>query len=176
MNRFFPAFRGSLAISFLVLVLGASLTVPLARAAEVTANISGTVTDATSAVVPASKVTLTNTSTNESRSVITGNDGSYQFTRLPIGTYRLTVEQTGFNKYIREGIVLNVNQNAKLDVALQIGSTSQIVEVNRRRHPGRHGQRHPRKRRDPTPHCGPAAGRARCLPAGAFAGGRVSSR
>src|SRR5205823_2839654 len=115
MNRFFTAFLRTLAITGLILVLSVSVTAPLAHAAEVTANISGTVSDATGAVVPASKVTLTNTSTNESRGVTTDSDGSYQFTRLPIGTYRLVVEQTGFNKYVREGIVLNVNQNAKLD-------------------------------------------------------------
>jgi len=100
-----------------------------AHAAEVTANLSGTVTDLTGAVVAKANVTLTNAATNESRGVVTENDGSYQFRKLPIGTYRLTVEQTGFKKYVRDGIVLNVNQNAKLDVALQIGTTSQTIEV-----------------------------------------------
>ncbi len=100
-----------------------------ARAAEVTANMSGTVTDSTGAVVPKANVTLTNISTNESHTALSENDGSYQFRKLPIGTYRLTVEQTGFKKYVREGIVLNVNQNARLDVALQVGTTSQTIEV-----------------------------------------------
>ncbi len=118
-----------LVISALALSLALLLFASSARAAEVTANIAGTVTDSTGAVVPKAKVTLTNTSTNESRGIATESDGSYQFTRLPIGTYRLEVQQTGFNKYVRDGIVLNVNQNAKLDVLLQIGSTSQVVEV-----------------------------------------------
>jgi carboxypeptidase family protein len=118
-----------LTVSTITFALAASLLVSRVDAAEVTANISGTVADSTGAVVPKAKVTLTNTSTSEARSLATENDGSYQFTKLPIGTYRLAVEQSGFNKYVHEGIVLNVNQNAKLDVTLQIGATSQVVEV-----------------------------------------------
>src|SRR3984957_18114920 len=99
------------------------------HAAEVTATLSGTVKDSTGAVVSRASVIVTNTDTNAARSSMTLNDGSYQFTLLPIGTYRVTVEQTGFRKYVREGIVLNVNQNARLDVALQVGAASQVVEV-----------------------------------------------
>ena len=100
-----------------------------ARGAEVTATISGTVKDATGALIAKANVTLTNTGTNISHQALTGNDGSYQFTLVPIGTYRLTVEQTGFRKYLRDGIVLNVNQNAKLNVTLQVGASEQVVEV-----------------------------------------------
>lgn len=98
-------------------------------AAEVTATLSGTVKDSTGAVVSKANVTVTNTGTNASRSGMTLGDGSYQFTLLPIGTYRVTVEQAGFRKYVRDGIVLNVNQNARLDVALQVGAASQVVEI-----------------------------------------------
>src|SRR5438105_4689842 len=111
-----------------IALLALSFTIS-SRAADVTATISGTVSDSSGAVVPKASLTVTNTATNESRTATTENDGSYQFTKLPIGTYRLTVEQTGFNKYVREGIVLNVNQNAKLDVSLKIGATNQTVEV-----------------------------------------------
>lgn len=120
---------GSLQAFCVTFALVTFLLSPLVRAAEVTANISGTVTDSTGALVPKANVTLTNTATNESHSAVSESDGSYQFRKLPIGTYRLTVEQTGFKKYVREGIVLNVNQNARLDVALQVGATSQLVEV-----------------------------------------------
>jgi len=99
------------------------------RAAEVTATLSGTVKDGTGAVLSRANVTVTNTGTNASRSSMTLGDGYYQFTLLPIGTYRVTVEQTGFRKYVRDGIVLNVNQNARLDVVLQVGAASQVVEV-----------------------------------------------
>lgn len=114
---------------FAVSAIAFSLIAFSARAAEVTATISGTVKDPTGALVAKANVMLTNTGTNVSHSVLTGNDGSYLFTLVPIGTYRLTVEQTGFRKYVREGIVLNVNQNAKLDVTLQVGTSEQVVEV-----------------------------------------------
>ena len=114
---------------FAVFAVALSLIAFPARAAEVTATISGTVKDPTGALVAKANVTLTNTGTNVSHSVLTGNDGSYLFTLVPIGTYRLTVEQSGFRKYVREGIVLNVNQNAKLDVTLQVGASEQVVEV-----------------------------------------------
>jgi type 1 fimbria pilin len=121
MKRNVVASRIRLVAAGLSFALTALLLASSSRAAEVTANISGTVSDSSGAVVPNANVPLTNTATNESRSVATESAGSYQFTKLPIGTYRLTIEQTGFNKYVREGIVLNVNQNAKLDVALKIG-------------------------------------------------------
>jgi hypothetical protein len=123
------ASRGRLAAFYLaVLVLPLVLSF-LVHAAEVTATISGTVNDSTGAMVPKATVTLTNTGTNVSRTALTDSSGSYLFTLVPIGTYRLTVEQTGFRKYVRDGIVLNVNQNAKLDVALQVGASDQVVEV-----------------------------------------------
>src|SRR5690348_5542101 len=102
--------------TFYVLVAAVLLLASLAQAAEVTANLSGNVTDASGAVIPQAKVTLTNTATNEVRNVETDSGGAYQFSKLAIGTYRLAVEHADFSKYVHEGIVLNVNQNAKLDV------------------------------------------------------------
>jgi carboxypeptidase family protein len=117
-------------VGFLALLAAALLlSVLSAVAADVTATISGTVTDSTGAVLSKATVNLTNTGTNVSRAVMTGNDGSYLFNLVPIGTYRVSVEQAGFRKYIRDGIVLNVNQNAKLDIVLHVGSTSQVIEV-----------------------------------------------
>ncbi|MGB9119049.1 MAG: carboxypeptidase-like regulatory domain-containing protein, partial [Candidatus Angelobacter sp.] len=114
---------------FTSLILVLLMSTFSSRAAEVTATLSGTVKDSTGAVVSRANVTVTNTGTNASRSSATLGDGSYQFTLLPIGTYRVTVERAGFRNYIRDGIVLNVNQNARLDVALQVGAASQVVEV-----------------------------------------------
>jgi hypothetical protein len=109
--------------------LALTLLFPLSAAADVTATVYGTVEDSTGAVIAKAPTTLTNTATNVARTILTENDGSYAFTLVPIGTYRLTVEQPGFRKYVRDGIVLNVNQNAKLDITLQVGATSQVVEV-----------------------------------------------
>ncbi len=100
-----------------------------AAAQQATALITGSVKDPTGAVVPGAKVTVTNSGTNVSRSTTTNKDGDYLVTLLPIGTYQLTVEQHGFEKYAQTGITLEINQNAHLDVVLKVGSTSQVVEV-----------------------------------------------
>src|SRR5271168_4103242 len=101
-----------------------------AQAQQATAQITGTVKDATGAVVPAAKVTLKNAGTNITRTVNSGKDGAYLFTLVPIGTYEITVEATGFAKAVQTGIGLQINQNAKLDVTLQVGTSNQVVEVS----------------------------------------------
>jgi hypothetical protein len=100
-----------------------------AVAQQATALLTGSVKDASGAVVVGAKVTLKNANTNSARTQTTGKDGDFLFNLVPIGTYELTVEQTGFDKYVRKGITLEINQNARLDVALQVGTTSQVVEV-----------------------------------------------
>jgi hypothetical protein len=115
------------AVAAVVLVL--ALLAPSAFATEVTASISGTVKDSSGAVVPAVDVKLTNVETNVTKTIQTGNDGSYQFTLVPVGKYRVTAERAGFRQYVHDGIVLNVNQNAKLDISLQPGEVKEIVEV-----------------------------------------------
>ncbi len=115
-------------LPLVVFVLAITLT--SIHAAETTATVSGTVQDSSGAVVANAPVTLTNVGTNISKSIHTGSDGSYLFTLVPIGTYQLTVQQSGFRKYVRDGIILNVNQNAKVNITLVIGATDQVVEVN----------------------------------------------
>lgn len=98
-------------------------------AQQATAFINGTVKDPSGAVVVGAKVTLRNSATNIARTTTTNKDGNYLFTLVLIGTYELTVEQTGFDKYVQSGITLEINQNARQDVTLKVGTTSQVVEV-----------------------------------------------
>ncbi|MGB6385801.1 MAG: carboxypeptidase regulatory-like domain-containing protein [Terriglobales bacterium] len=100
-----------------------------AKAQQATALIAGTVKDASGALVTGAKVTLKNSDTNIARSATTNKDGDYLFTLVPIGAYELTVEHQGFDKYVHKGITLEINQNARLDVSLQVGTQSQVVEV-----------------------------------------------
>ena len=99
------------------------------QAQQATALIAGTVKDASGAVVAGAKVTLRNSGTDIARNATTNKDGDYLFTQVPIGAYELTVEQSGFDKYLHKGIKLEINQNARLDVALRVGASSQTVEV-----------------------------------------------
>jgi Carboxypeptidase regulatory-like domain len=121
-------------VTCLSVVLSVALSLTIlgsepAAAQQASALITGTVRDTTGAVVAGAKVTVTNTSTNASHSTTSSKDGDYLFTLLPIGNYQLVVEAAGFEKYAQTGITLDINQKARLDVELKVGSTSQVVEV-----------------------------------------------
>ena len=94
-----------------------------------TASMFGTITDAQSAIVPGASVIITNTATGQTRTALSGDSGGYVFALLPVGTYNLTVEQPGFRKYERKNILLQANENIRVDVALDIGNVSETVTV-----------------------------------------------
>ncbi len=116
-------------VTIYIVISLASLGANQAVAQQATAQLMGAVKDPSGAVVAAAKVSLRNTGTNIVHRATTNKDGDYVFTLLPIGAYELTVEQQGFEKYVRKGITLDINQNARLDVSLQIGATSQVMVV-----------------------------------------------
>jgi len=60
------------------------------------------------AVVTGANISLTNTQNQRHQKDRSGTDGEYSFTLIPVGQYRLTVERTGFRKYVQEGIILQV--------------------------------------------------------------------
>ncbi|MGC1478492.1 MAG: carboxypeptidase-like regulatory domain-containing protein, partial [Terriglobales bacterium] len=119
------ALSAAICIVLSVVFLGANQ----AAGQQAAAQLQGTVKDSSGAVVMGAKVTLKNSATNIVRSTTTDKDGGYLFTLVPIGAYELAVEKQNFEKYLRKGITLEINQNARLDVALQIGAMSQVVEV-----------------------------------------------
>ena len=98
--------------------------------AGVTASISGTVTDPTGAVVAGAAVTATNVDTGVALSQTTNTQGFYSFPELPVGKYTIDVQKAGFKAYRQTGLVLDVNQALVVDVPLQIGETSEKVEVS----------------------------------------------
>jgi hypothetical protein len=108
----------------------AALSAVQARAQEATAVLTGTVKDPSAAVVPDAVVILRNESTNVSRRTKSNADGTYLFTLVPIGTYQLSAEHEGFRKYVQKGIVLDINQNARQDITLEVGATTQVVEIS----------------------------------------------
>jgi hypothetical protein len=94
-----------------------------------TGEITGTVTDATGAVIAEASVTVTNTATGAVRSAKTNTSGIYDFSALPPGNYNLQIEQQGFSTEIRDNIVLQVAQVARFDSILKLGNVSEKVEV-----------------------------------------------
>jgi hypothetical protein len=94
-----------------------------------TANIQGTVTDSSGAVISSANVTLTDESTQVKRSTKSDDSGVYLFPAIPIGTYDVSVTATGFKTYLQKGIVLEVGSSIAINPSLSVGSTSQSVEV-----------------------------------------------
>src|SRR5262249_21566068 len=93
-----------------------------------TSTVRGTVRDQGQAVVPAAKVTLTNTATNVERTTNTNEAGIYVFPGVFPGPHRLVAEAPGMQKY-EANLVVQAQQDAAIDVVLQIGQTTTQVEV-----------------------------------------------
>src|ERR1035438_8197582 len=108
----------------------ATAVVACLTAQDISATIGGTVLDATGAAVPNAKVTITNTDRSQVvREVSTEAAGYSSHALLPIGNYSIRVEAGGFKAETRTGIVLNVNDNLKINIALQVGAMKETVEV-----------------------------------------------
>jgi hypothetical protein len=97
--------------------------------AQGTAQIQGTVTDASGAAVPEAEVKVTQTDTSAVRTASTGADGTYTLPSLPVGPYKLEVSKTGFAAYSQTNIVLQVNTSSTIDVALKVGTASESIQV-----------------------------------------------
>src|ERR1700731_3167114 len=98
-------------------------------AQQITAVMQGTVTDATGAAVTNAEVTAVQRETGFTRTVTSDQQGAYLLVELPVGHYRLFAEAKGFQKFIQEGISLDVNENATVAIRLAVGIPSQEVWV-----------------------------------------------
>jgi hypothetical protein len=112
------------------LVSGVSLLLPvLGWSQEVTATITGLVTDPSGAAVVNSKVTVKDLDRGAIWPATTNGDGLYILPRLPIGRYEVRVENPGFQTSVVSPVELQLNQSAKVDFQLKVGNINQTVEV-----------------------------------------------
>src|SRR6266542_1405569 len=116
--------RCSVAFAFALILIAT-----LAWGQAPTGAITGTVVDPTGAVVAGAAVTVTNPSTNTQRVVRTNSSGIYDVPALMPGIYSLKAEMKGFTTQVRNDIELQVAQVARIDVTLQLGNVSEVVEV-----------------------------------------------
>jgi Carboxypeptidase regulatory-like domain/TonB dependent receptor/TonB-dependent Receptor Plug Domain len=93
-------------------------------------TILGTVTDPTGAVVAGAQVAVKNTGTGQIRTTTTSADGSYSVPELPIGTYSVTVTQSGFQTFIATGVAVDVASQRRVDASLKTGEVTTKVEVS----------------------------------------------
>jgi hypothetical protein len=111
-----------------VLLLAASSTVAL-RAQEVSAGITGRVTDASGGSVVNARVAAKDLDRGTDWPTTTNEDGIYAFPRIPPGRYELRIEATGFKSYVNPEVALEVNQRARVDVRMEVGAVTESVEV-----------------------------------------------
>ena len=114
-------------LAFLAVAAGVSAGPGLAQ--TIRGTITGTVTDSTGAVVPGVTVTVTHLATGIGSSGVTDHRGGYTIPLLAPGTYQASVEQSGFKKYVRGGVVVQIAQTTRVDIGLQVGEMSEEVQV-----------------------------------------------
>ena len=117
--------RSVAAFSFCVFLL----TSLIAAYGQSTTSLRGVVTDPTDAVIPGAVVSLVNEATGFKRQAVTGEDGVYQFLQTQPGTYQVTLEKAGFATVIRAAVQLQVNTPATLDLRMDVGTTTDVVNV-----------------------------------------------
>ncbi len=121
------SFHNILCIALVMLAM--LLATPFAGAQSTGGRIRGTVIDSSGAAIAAAKVSIINEATHATRDAEAGANGEYIFLEVPVGTYEVDAQSTGFKKYVRKGIVLNLNEVVNLDITLQVGSAVDTIEV-----------------------------------------------
>src|SRR5580698_552579 len=119
--------RGFLGVCFAIFAL--LLVIAPGAWGQDNATINGTVLDPSGAAVPNSTITLTNPATGQIRQTVSNSAGAYRFANVGVGTYTLITSVSGFQKYTKTDIVVNVAQTLEEDIALTVGSQQQTVTV-----------------------------------------------
>src|SRR5215472_7774208 len=114
-------------VSFFAFI--ALLFCPSLYAQSTGGRIRGTVTDQSGATVATATVVITNQANGSQRDTQTGTNGEYIFLEVPVGIYQIEVNQTGFKKYLRRGISVDLNQIVSADLVLQVGTATETIEV-----------------------------------------------
>ncbi len=109
----------------LILLSGGSL-----RAQGIFATLTGVVLDPSRSVVTGAKVVLKDAVSGSARDTVTNGEGYFTFASVPVGTYSLTVEATGFQAYKADSISLGGGEKRNVNVSLAIGAANQTIEVN----------------------------------------------
>jgi outer membrane receptor protein involved in Fe transport len=117
-NKYLRILSSTLAITLIATVVCAQTT---------TGTFLGFVTDANSAVIAGAKVTATNEATGLTRTVVTNSSGEYVISLLPVGKYTLKFEADSFKQRAIKGVILELDQKAKIDASLEVGQITEIV-------------------------------------------------
>ena len=119
-----PSLHLLFSIVFLILIL--PLTIP---AQTDRGSISGTVTDASGAIIQGARVELVSRATSLQRETVTNSAGIYDFPALPLGVYNIAITREGFKTFQLVDVELSVGQPRTMDVRLEVGAVSGSVQV-----------------------------------------------
>ena len=120
-----------LAQAFAIAVMATlALLAPTVSAQEARGTITGRVVDSGKAVIQGATVKVTNVAMGTTITLRTNEEGFYQAPYLIPGTYQITAEASGFKRYVRESVLVQVNDNIQIDIELQVGTVDQTVTVN----------------------------------------------
>src|SRR5260370_6242324 len=118
-----------LGLAFLAAIVLLALTSPASWGQNVYGTIAGNVTDSSGAAVANATVILTNMDTAQKRDIETDASGNYTFVNILPGRYKLEGEKTGFKKFLREPIVVQIESGLRVDITLQVGAQTETIEV-----------------------------------------------
>ncbi len=116
-------------ISIAALCLAFAVNGSMALAQTPTATVTGQARDASGAAVAGARVVARNVQTNIEREAVTSENGDYTIPLLNVGEYQVLIEKQGFKKAVQTGLILQVDQKARVDFTLQIGQVSESVEI-----------------------------------------------
>jgi len=113
----------------LVTVIGVLLQAPAADAQTITGTITGVVKDSSGGVLPGATMTMTQLQTNRQEVAVTDVEGRYRSLPLPLGTYRVEASLSGFKSALQSGVMLTLDEVARVDFVLELGTVQEAVEV-----------------------------------------------
>src|SRR5260370_8058469 len=105
------------------------LAIPIAVGQSIFGTLIGSVVDSSGGFVPNANVTLKNAESGDLRKTVTNSDGYFTFSSVPVGTYTLTVEAPGFQKYQETGLAFTGAEKKNVNIALKVGGTTEQVDV-----------------------------------------------
>src|SRR6266852_1395034 len=108
-----------------IYIVVAMLALSFPGFAQTVGQVTGLVTDPSGSIIVGATVTITNSQTNVARTTTTNSAGNYTFPALQPGVYKVKAEMQGFRGEVREGVELQVEQIARIDFHLQIGTVRQ---------------------------------------------------
>src|ERR1035437_10591588 len=115
--------------SRVTLLIGCFLIAGLLYGQFETAEVLGTVHDASGGAIPKANVTLINPDTGIQARTTADDNGNYDFFNVRVGRYSIVVEHAGFSKFTTTNVAVNVNARQRVDATMQVGAVTESVEV-----------------------------------------------